>query len=143
MSAAAVFTVVNALPLPIWAVWILAPRSALARRLARSLWPWTILAGAYVVTLVLGFAQMGFDPTAFNSLAGVMRLFTYEWVALAGWIHYLCFDLFVARWIMNDAPDAGYALAPILFFTLMAGPLGLLLHLAVRDRWRGDATSKS
>jgi hypothetical protein len=33
---------------------------------------------------------------------------------------------------MNDAPDAGYWLTPILFLTLMFGPVGLLCYLAVR-----------
>jgi hypothetical protein len=61
-----------------------------------------------------------------------MGLFRSEWAALAGWVHYLCFDLFVARWIMNDAPDAGYWLTPILFLTLMFGPIGLLCYLAAR-----------
>ena len=61
-----------------------------------------------------------------------MALFQSRWMTLAGWTHYLCFDLFVARWIMNDAPDAGYWLTPILFLTLMFGPIGLLCYLAVR-----------
>jgi hypothetical protein len=62
-----------------------------------------------------------------------MKLFAQPWVALAGWVHYLCFDLFVARWVMNDAPDAGYRLAPILLLTFLFGPAGLLCYLAVRS----------
>jgi hypothetical protein len=77
--------------------------------------------------------QPGLAPADFGSLDGVMKLFASPWAALAGWVHYLCFDLFVARWILNDAPDAGYRLAPILFLTLMFGPAGLLCYLALRS----------
>ena len=138
MSPATVFTLVNWLPLPIWALWILAPRSGVSRRLAGSLWPWQILAALYLIFLCIGLSS---DATApdFSSLAGVMALFDTEWGTITGWTHYLCFDLFVARWIMNDAPDGGYRLAPVLFLTLMLGPVGLLLYTAARGFFRGKA----
>lgn len=132
MDPARLFPVLNLLPLPIWLVWVAAPTSSLARRLARSLWPVGVLAALYVVFLAIALAGGGLDPAGFGSLAGVMRLFDDEWATVTGWTHYVCFDLFVARWIMNDAPDAGYWLAPILLLTLMFGPAGLLCYLAVR-----------
>jgi ABA4-like protein len=133
MTPTSLFQIANVLPLPVWALWILAPHSRAARALARSTWPWVVLAALY--TGLLGFVLLhrSLDPTAFGSLAGVMKLFTAPWVALTGWVHYLCFDLFVARWMMNDAPDAGYRLAPILLLTLLFGPAGLLCYLAVRS----------
>ena len=132
MDPAQAFKIVNVLPLPIWLVWMAAPSSRLARTLARSIWPWVILAAAYLVFLTVAILQQGLSPASFASLDGVMSLFDSRWATLAGWTHYLCFDLFVARWIMNDAPDAGYWLTPILFLTLMFGPVGLLCYLAVR-----------
>jgi ABA4-like protein len=132
MDPAQAFQIVNVLPLPIWLVWMAAPSSRLSRTLARSLWPWVILAAAYLVFLTIAILQQGLSPASFGSLDGVMSLFDSRWATLAGWTHYLCFDLFVARWIMNDAPDAGYWLTPILFLTLMFGPVGLLCYLAVR-----------
>ena len=132
MDPATLFRIANLLPLPIWAVWILAPHTGAARALARSTWPWVILAALY--TGLVGFALLrhGLDPRAFGTLAGVMKLFASPWVALAGWVHYLCFDLFVARWMLHDAPDAGYRLSPILCLTLLFGPAGLLCYLALR-----------
>jgi len=127
-----VFRVVNVLPLPIWLLWMAAPSSQLSRTVARSLWPFAILGGLYVVFVAVALSSGGLAPADFGSLQGVMHLFDSEWGTLAGWTHYLCFDLFVARWIMNDAPDAGYWLTPILFVTLMFGPAGLLCYLAVR-----------
>jgi hypothetical protein len=133
MDAATIFRVANLLPLPIWALWIVAPRSQAARALAASTWPWAILAALYTALVVVALTRPGVTPAEFGSLEGVMRLFASPWAALAGWVHYLCFDLFVARWMMNDAPDAGYRLAPILFLTLMFGPAGLLCYLAARS----------
>ena len=134
MDPAHVFQVVNLLPMPIWLIWMAAPSSRLARTLARMVWPWAVLAGLYLVFIVVALASADrVDPGAFFSLEGVMALFQSRWMTLAGWTHYLCFDLFVARWIMNDAPDGGYWLTPILFLTLMFGPIGLLCYLAVRE----------
>ena len=141
MSPATLFSIVNVLPLPIWALWILAPRSAVSRALVRSLWPWQVLAVIYLVCLVvaLGFEKPGAPD--FGSLAGVMALFDTEWGTLAGWVHYLCFDLFVGRFVMNDAPEGGYRLAPVLFLTLMFGPVGLLLYTTARGFFRGAAAA--
>jgi hypothetical protein len=141
MNPATLFSIVNVLPVPIWALWVLAPRSAVSRALATSLWPWQVLAAIYLACLVvaLGGENAGFPD--FGSLAGVMALFDSEWGTLAGWVHYLCFDLFVARWIMNDAPEGGYRLAPVLFLTLMFGPVGLLLYSSARGFFRGPAAS--
>lgn len=136
MSADDLFTVVNVMPLPIWAVWIFAPRSTLARRLAASWWPWVTLACIYVATLAVALTS---EPSgSFTSLAGVMGLFDWRWGALAGWVHYLCFDLFVGRWIVNDAPDGGHRLAVPLVLTLMVGPAGWLTYMAGRAWFRGQ-----
>jgi hypothetical protein len=52
-----------------------------------------------------------------------------------GWVHFLAFDLAVALWIRSDAAAAGIAhgwLLPVYALTLMFGPAGLLLYLAIR-----------
>jgi hypothetical protein len=54
-----------------------------------------------------------------------------------GWTHYLAFDLFVGLWIARDADAKGFsrlAQLPVLFLVLMAGPIGLLVWLIVRER---------
>ena len=144
MTADTLFQIANVLPLPAWALWILAPRSAPSRALAGAFWPWQILAALYLAGVVVTFAGSTSDAQAapdFGSLAGVMALFANPWGALTGWLHYLCFDLFVARWIMNDAPNGGYRLAPVLLFTLMAGPIGLLLYTVGRRFFRGPVAA--
>jgi hypothetical protein len=54
---------------------------------------------------------------------------------VAGWIHYLIFDLFVGAWEARDARRRGVPhllLVPCLLATLMIGPVGLLLYVLVR-----------
>jgi len=133
MDPSTLFQIANLFPMPIWLLWMIAPRSQAARVIARSTWPWAVLAALYAALMLYALSQQGFDPGAFGSLASVMRLFTHPWVALAGWVHYLCFDLFVGRWMLNDAPDAGHRLTPILLLTLLFGPAGLLCYLAFRS----------
>jgi len=124
---------INLLPAPMWAAWIGAPKSAAARYFASALWPWAILSVIYVVLIFLAmFVFTGPQEADIFSLHGLMLIFTNPVTMLAGWQHYLCFDAFVARWMVNDAPDAGYKLSPVLLLTLFFGPCGMLLYLALR-----------
>lgn len=134
MQPELVFKLANLAPLPIWIAWIAAPRSEISRYFARAVWPFVLLGVLYVVTLVAGVAQANASDAqgGFSTLQGVMAGFDQPWITVAGWVHYLCFDLFVARWILNDAPEAGPRLTPILLLTLFAGPAGLLVYLGLR-----------
>jgi hypothetical protein len=79
--------------------------------------------------------EFGKPAGSFFSLSGVIRLFKSPRVVLAGWIHFLAFDLMVGMYIVTDAARVGIAhiwLLPVLFLTLMFGPAGLLLYLAMR-----------
>ena len=86
------------------------------------------------------FARILEEPSArvkggFSSLAGVISLFKSPRVVLAGWVHFLAFDLMVGLFIVTDAARLGiihWWLLPALFLTLMFGPAGLLLYLAMR-----------
>ena len=71
------------------------------------------------------------------SLPGLRALFMSDGGIVLGWTHYLAFDLFVGQWIARDADNKGVhrlVQLPVLFITLMAGPIGLLLWLVVRER---------
>jgi hypothetical protein len=134
-----VFWVINGLPLPIWLTWMCAPRSRASRWLATSVWPWIVFGGVYVVLIVLPSFVYVTPGAAMDSLDGVMAIFAGPWGALTGWMHYIAFDSFVGRWIMNDAPEAGYRLLPFLFFTMLLGPIGLMAYLMMRDGLRSTA----
>ena len=54
---------------------------------------------------------------------------------LAGWIHFLAFDLMVGLCIATDAARVGMVhwwRLPVLLLTPMFWPAGLLLYLAIR-----------
>ena len=89
-----------------------------------------------VYTYLIFFAPGGsMDLSSFGSLEGVMGLFTDPKSVLAGWVHYLAFDLWVGSWEVGDAHKRGinrWLLIPCLLCTFMLGPVGLLLYLGLR-----------
>lgn len=71
----------------------------------------------------------------FGSLADVARLFEHRGLLLAGWVHYLAFDLLVGVWERDEARRIGlplWALLPCLVLTFLFGPLGWMLFIGVR-----------
>ncbi len=101
-----------------------------------------LLALAYTVLIVgllggtIDGGKGGGGPMDFTTLAGVQSLFDSQGGATIGWIHYLAFDLFVGIWAARNADRRGISRiiqVPVLFFILMAGPLGLTLYLILRQ----------
>lgn len=89
------------------------------------------LALAYAALVFVWFFRV--EGGGFNSVAEVRALFTSDPVLLAGWLHYLAFDLFVGVWIARRADAIGLSRllqAPVLVATFMFGPVGLLLFYA-------------
>jgi hypothetical protein len=71
----------------------------------------------------------------FSTLAGVARLFADDTVLLAGWIHYLAFDLLAGIYVVRNAVKNGinhWLTTPALFFAFLLGPFGLLLYVVLR-----------
>jgi hypothetical protein len=115
--------------------WVALAAAPLAPRLA-DLVAGRIIPGAlslgYAVLIAVHWAQA---PGGFGTLAEVQALFTHPGVALAGWVHYLAFDLFVGAWIVARARAEGLAhlaILPILPLTLLFGPAGLAAFFALR-----------
>ena len=72
---------------------------------------------------------------SFNSLAGIKSLFKSDVALLAGWIHYLAFDLMVGLYISKNAEKYGIhriLLSISLLLTFMFGPVGLFSYLIFR-----------
>ena len=126
------FSIANTWILPGWLLLLFAPS-----------WKYTGRIVFYLIILVLAvtyavllFGDLGsFDPEAGSSLAGLTEAFSGPKAALIGWIHYLAFDLFAALIIAKDARRVGvnrFLMVVPLFFTLMTGPVGLLLYTLIR-----------
>lgn len=94
----------------------------------------------FSVVYVVLFAAKGMGDGGYDSLAAVQRLLAVPELLLAGWLHYLAFDLFVGAWIAERAGASGLphlVVLPLLALTFMFGPAGLLafaLVQAVRTR---------
>jgi hypothetical protein len=133
------FEILNLIALVAWVLLVLSPR------LPR----WTSTVTGAVVPAVLATVYTAVVATTwagseggFSSLAEVAALFSNPWILLAGWTHYLAFDLLVGNWEMQDARRRGipYLLVlPCLVLTFLFGPAGWLLYTIVR-KTRGAET---
>jgi hypothetical protein len=134
MEPARLFDVVGLVAMPGWLLLAIVPRWRLTPMITACILP-SVLAAVYLVLIAgnIGSAEGGFS--SFNSLAGVQSLFSIDALLLAGWIHYLAFDLFVGSWQVRDAGRVGIRHAwvlPCLMLTLMLGPVGLLAYWVLR-----------
>ena len=132
MTPKVLFSIMNDVSLLSWILLAVLPTQRwVAGVLAAFVVP-AFFAVAYVVIVV---AQFGSSSGGFTSLPAVATLFSNPWLLLAGWIHYLAFDLFVGSWEVRDARERGIphlAVLPCLALTLMFGPAGWLLYYGVR-----------
>lgn len=139
-TAAALFAIANPLVLPGWLLLIAAPRWKWSLRAVRVLLVPLLSVGYAAVIL----ARFGAAEGGFGSLAAVQQLFADPYLLLAGWVHYLAFDLFVGSWIVEDALARrvpAWLRIGVLPFTFMFGPMGLLVYLAGRTAYdRPEAT---
>jgi hypothetical protein len=90
------------------------------------------LALLYLAYLVPDIGRIPLDRG--YTLAALAGAFETRELLLAGWIHYLVLDLWVGSWQAEDARRWGLghgALVLCLFTTMLIGPLGLLLYLAI------------
>lgn len=132
MSPDQIFQLANPLAL---LGWLLLLASPLAPRLSQ-------IVSAAIVPLLLSLAYAGLvlafwsgAPGGFGSLPEVQALFTHPQIALAGWLHYLAFDLFVGAWEVRTARAEGiphWLVIPCLILTFLFGPAGLLAFAILR-----------
>lgn len=95
-------------------------------------WVPIVLSIGYVALLVFFPAENG---GGFGSLAEVKQLFSSSSAMLAGWVHFLAFDLVIGAWICRKARREGipfWMVVPCLPMTFLFGPAGFLLFTMVR-----------
>ncbi len=137
MNYETLYSAINLAVMPAWLLLALLPKATITNRLVHSgIYP--IVFG--VLYLVLWVRALAFGESAegggFSMLETVMTAFSHPNVALMGWAHYLVFDLFVGAWIGRDAIARSVnhlMVIPCLVFTFLAGPIGLLLYLLLRQ----------
>jgi hypothetical protein len=132
MSPDTVFSLASSTAMVGWLLLILAPRWAALIAFIR-LGLIGALSLTYAVLVFVYFFRV--EGGGFGSIAEVRALFMDDSVLVAGWVHYLAFDLFIGTWIAVEADKRGYnrlLQAPILIATFLFGPLGLLLLFLTR-----------
>jgi hypothetical protein len=132
MTAEQLFSILNLVTMAAWLPLVFLPRVRWATRVVPVAMP-VLLAAVYVVLVAVALPR---SDGGFSSLAAVRTLFDNPWGLLAGWTHYLAFDLFIGGWEVRDAQRRGIRhlfVVPALVLTFLLGPGGLLLYLAIRS----------
>jgi hypothetical protein len=132
MHAELLFSIANYVALLGWALLIVIPAARVTRVLVIGLAIPLLLAALYVALIVfyIGQAEGGF-----GSLIDVALLFQHPHILLAGWVHYLCFDLLIGVWENYDGLRNGiprWIVAPCQILTFFLGPAGLLAYVLIR-----------
>ena len=115
-----------------WLILIILPRRWSWLNQIPALWIPLGLSLGYSLLIGLYFFQA---EGGFDNLANVQLLFTNPMATLAGWVHYLAFDLFIGCWIARKADELHISRliqAPILLATFMFGPFGYLLFMLLK-----------
>lgn len=137
------FSIANPVALLGWALLVLAPRWRGTRAVVLSGALPGLLAATYTVLIAYQTLAHPAAGGGFSSLAEVAALFRQPWALLAGWVHYLCFDIWTGAWELRDAQRRGVPhalLVPCLLLTFLLGPAGLLLYFGIRSRYPEPTT---
>jgi hypothetical protein len=125
------FSMASFLAMAGWLLLVILPKHHVAQLVSGITIPLVLSAGyLFLIAQHFNGAEGGF-----SSLADVRTLFTRDELLLAGWIHYLAFDLFIGAWETRDAQRNGLphlVVIPCLLMTFLLGPIGLLFYFAIR-----------
>ena len=132
MTPEQVFSIVNLIATAAWLALVILPGRRWVTGIVTSTVVPLLFAIVYVGVVVTTFGR---TPGGFSTLEAVATLFSNPWALLAGWIHYLAFDLLIGTWEVRDAREHGLPhlfVVPCLVLTFLFGPAGWLLYRAVR-----------
>jgi hypothetical protein len=132
MQPETLFSASGKLAMAGWALLLFAPRWRWSQRIASAIVPLTF-AILYLVLIAFYFAK---SPGGFGTLDKVAQLFQNRWLLVAGWMHYLAFDLFLGAWQVREAHRLGmshFLVIPCLLLTFLFGPVGFLVFWIIRS----------
>jgi hypothetical protein len=140
MTPEQAFNIGNVIALVGWIVLIFMPSQRLAiEGIARTLVP-GLLSIAYAAIIIP--LALGGGSGSIASWEGLAQMLNQPWLLVAGWLHYLAFDLLVGAWEVETAKREGIphlAVLPCLLLTFVLGPIGFLAFLVARwtlgHRW--------
>ena len=134
--------------LPAWFSLLVLPRWHMTKKITAA------VAVAYSVLYVaLAYALfsesiLSMDYSSLSTTQGLSKAFSDATSVLAGWAHFIVFDLWTARYFVLDSGRSGIphlAIVPAILGCMFFGPVGLLTYLAVKkvseSRFLQSATS--
>jgi hypothetical protein len=133
MSAEQIFSAANFVALCGWLLLIVLPGKKWVSHVVSGA---AIPAALAVLYIAIIATNLHGSEGGFSSLADVALLFSNPLLLLAGWVHYLAFDLFIGSWEVRDARRRGLShwyVVPCLIPTFLFGPAGWLMYLGVRS----------
>ncbi len=141
MTPDQIFTIANLVSVVCWIVLAVLPNRRWVTGVLTGLAAPALFAVAYIAIVAAVFPRA---DGSFSTLAGVAALFANPWMLLAGWLHYLAFDLLIGTWEARDSVERGvprWILVPCLFLTFMFGPTGWLIYMGARQRFPAGRTA--
>lgn len=139
MTPDRIFSICSMTAMAGWVLLIVTPRRSWASTLVAGRVIPLLLASIYFIVLAAHWSE---KKGGFGSLPEAEALFANQWFLLAGWIHYLAFDLFIGSWEVADAEQrkiSHWFVIPCLGVTSFFGPIGLLSYFLMRSavgKWR-------
>jgi hypothetical protein len=132
MNITQVFSAVSGLAAMQWLLLIVAPKWKVTQCLIRFAAVPLLLAVTYSIYIAGFFNIRG---GGFGSIQEVRTLFANDNMLLAGWVHYLAFDLLIGFSIVKSAQDKAishWLIIPCMVLTFMFGPCGYLLYQMIQ-----------
>ena len=140
MSPDDLFKIANAIAIAGWIALVLSPLAPRALAVIGGVAIPLLLSGGYTAIVLAHWAS---GKGGFDTLSSVEELFRSRWLLLAGWVHYLAFDLLLGAWQVRTARREGMAhllVIPCLLATFLFGPAGYLLFQCLRASRRAGAS---
>ena len=131
MSLGAIFKLCNSIALIGWLLNIVSNKPQIEKFIVGIIVTLFTIVYTY---FIIGFFELAYFQN-FSSLNGFRSLLASDQLLLAGWVHYLAFDLMTGLFIRSNAKKNGlsfWLVLPCLLFTFMLGPTGLLMYLMLR-----------
>lgn len=132
MAPAQIFSVVSGIAALQWLLLIILPKWKVTQWLVHYPVVPLLLSAIYCMYITGFFSIRG---GGFNSIQQVRVLFANDGLLLAGWVHYLAFDLLIGFSIIKSAQAkviSHWLIIPCLILTFMFGPCGFLLYQIIQ-----------
>lgn len=126
-----IFDLANKFVLLGWLLLIVAPKWKYTQCISTSI---VVFMLSLIYSVLIIQSLHNFDLKSFSTLTNVQQLFQQEAALLAGWVHYLAFDLLVGSYILQQTQQRGiphfvnFILLPV---TFLFGPLGYSLFVLI------------